>query len=240
MAVIDVHSQAELLSALTTAQGGDVVQMAAGDYGDVTINAKNFAQDITITSADPTHAAAFHTLSVTNSSGIDFKNIDVHMTPTASTLSFSTALNIAYSSNVSFIGGEVTGGKAITGVLPTATKLDGSGNVIGMDTGHGINVGGSSHVLIQGVEISHFMKGMTANFGSDVTIQGNYIHDVRTSTIVGSGVNGLVIDGNKMSDSHPWDPGNGNGDHADFIHIWTDPKYQSTATHDITITNNVL
>ena len=215
--------------------------MAAGDYGDVTIKSKNFAQDITITSADPTHAATFHSLNLLTSSGLDFKGIDVVMTPTASTLSFSAAVKVTDCSNISFIGGSVTGGKAITGVAATATKLDGTGNVIGMDTGNGIAMTGSSHILIQNVEVSHLMKGIAAGNGTDITIQGDYIHDVRTSTIVASGVNGLTIDSNKISDSHPWNPNNdGNGDHADFIHIWTDPTRQTGATHDITITNNVL
>jgi len=238
--VIDVHSQAEFLSALSFAQSGDVISMAAGDYGDIAIRSANFAQNVTITSADPMHAASFHTLSVTSSSGIDFRGVDVHMTPTATTLSFNAAVTITNSSNISFVGGSVSGGPAITGVLPTAAKLDGSGNVIGYDTGHGIDVGGSSHILIQYVEVSHLMKGIGVSFGSDITIQGNYIHDVRTSTLVAAGVDYLTIDSNKMTDSHPWDPGNGNGDHADFIHIWTDPNHQTAATHDITITNNLL
>jgi len=241
MPVMFVQSQAEFLSALNVAQSGDVIQMAAGDYGDVAIKSKNFAQDITITSADPLHAASFHTLNVTSSSGIDFQGIDVHMTPTAATLSFSAALGISNSSNISFIGGSVTGGHAITGVLPTATKLDGSGNVIGMDTGTGVSIGGSSHVLIQNVEISHLKKGVATSFGSDVTIQGNYIHDVRTSTLDAAGVDGLKIDSNRMSDSHPWNPNNdGSGDHADFIHILTYTGHQTGATDGITITNNLM
>jgi parallel beta-helix repeat protein len=241
MSVLHVSNDAQFNSAIASAHAGDTINMAAGDYGDVVIKAKNFAQDITITSADPTHAAILHSLSVTESSGIDFKGIDVIMTPTASTLSFSAAVKFSNSSNISFVGGAVTGGKAITGVAATETKLDGTGNVIGMDTGHGIDVSQSSHILIQNVEISHLMKGIGTSYGSDITIQGNYIHDVRTSTIVAAGVNGLTIDSNKMSDSHPWSPNkDGSGDHADFIHIWTDLKHQTAATHDITITNNVL
>jgi len=220
MTVLTVSNAAQFNAAMASAHAGDTIKMAAGDYGDVVIKSKNFATDITITSADPTHAATFHTLSLVTSSGIDFKGINVTMTPTATTLSFSPAVKITDSSNISFIGGAVTGGKAVIGVLPTADKLDGSGNVIGYDTGLGFGVGGSSHITIQNVEVSHLMKGIGVSYGSDVTIQGNYIHDVRTSTLVASGVDNLKIDANKMTDSHPWVPASGvGGDHADFIHF---------------------
>ena len=70
---------------------------------------------------------------------------------------------------------------------------------------------------------------------TQATIQGNNIHDVRTSPIVGGNLDHVVIDSNHLANSHPW-----GSDHADLIHIWTDPTHQTTASTDFQITGNVL
>jgi len=238
MTTFDVSSAAELQSILASAKAGDVISLSAGDYGDVTIKGKNFAQDVTITSADPAHEASFHSLNVQSSSGLDFSGVTVNLVPTASTVSFSAAVKIANSSDITFSGGHVNSGAAITGVAATATKLDGTGNVIGMDTARGVDIEGSSNVTVKGVEIDHLYKGVTIGSSTGVTVSDNNIHDVRTSTIDAAADNNLVIDGNTMSNSHPWNTGN--GDHADFIHIWTDPSLQTGASNNIQITNNTM
>ena len=71
MTIITVSSAAQLSTALQTATGGDVIRLAAGNYGDFSINSKAFASDVTITSADSGNPAVFHTLNITNSSNLN-------------------------------------------------------------------------------------------------------------------------------------------------------------------------
>src|SRR4051812_43023792 len=103
-----VDTAAELSSALDRAVSGDTIHVAAGHYGDVTIR-QTFSQDVTIVSSDPSHAATFHSLSINSSSGLTFDNIHVDFTPTSTTTSFSSAVKISNSDNITFKNGEIEG-----------------------------------------------------------------------------------------------------------------------------------
>jgi parallel beta-helix repeat protein len=239
LTTINVGTTAQLQLALSSAGSGDTIRLAAGDYGDLTISGKAYvAGGLTITSADPAHAAQFNTLQVLSSSGIHFQGVDVDYAPTATTTSYSSVIKISISTDISFSDGLVKGGLAINGVAPDATKLDATGNVLGIPTARGINVEKSSGITIQNSEITELNKGIVLSSADNVTIRGNDIHDFRTSSIVGADVNHVLIDGNRLSDSHPWNTGS--GDHADFIHLWTSPGSQTVASTDITIVNNTL
>ena len=141
MTDFNVSTAAQLNSALTSAHAGDVIRLAAGDYGDVSIS-KVFSSAITITSADTQSLATFHTLVVSGSQGVHLDNIGVNFTPTAATISSSAGLRIDSSSDITFTRGWVHGGNAITGVAQTASSIasDTTGNVIGYPAGYGINI----------------------------------------------------------------------------------------------------
>jgi parallel beta-helix repeat protein len=228
-----------LNAALQSAKAGDTIRLAAGNYGDVTISSKTFATDVTITSLDSTHPAAMRSLVVYKSSGINIDNVDVHFTPDANTMAFNSAVRISSSTDIQFTNGQIKGGLAVNGVAQTADKLDATGNVIGLPTARGITVEWSSGVKIENNDVSSFHKGIVVNSSSDLTIHHNSVSDVRTGTISGSNVSNIRIDDNTLSDSHPWHYG-GTGDHADFIHFWTDPSKQTGPSSNITITNNHL
>jgi Ca2+-binding RTX toxin-like protein len=239
MTAINVTSAAELGSALATAQAGDTIYLAAGDYGDVSIKAK-FAGAVTITSADPQNLATFHTLAVTGSQGVHLDNVGVTFTPTATTTASSPALKVDGSSDIAFTRGWVHGGDAINGVAPTATAGDSTGNVFGLPTGYGVNITNSSNVRIASVDIDHLDRGIVLSNDQNVLIANNDIHDLRRSGIVGSGLNNVTVDGNHIHDSNPWRWGQTPlGDHADFLAFWTDSS-QATDSTNIRIVNNVM
>lgn len=212
----------------------------AGNYGDILIKNKVFASDVTIMSRDPDQPATLHSLNVLNSGGINFSNLNVAYTPDANTKTFSPAVKVTDSVDISYTGGLITAGVAVSGVAADAMELDGSRNVIGMYTGLGMQIHGSKDVLVEGVEITKVFRGIGMGESENVTIKNNHIHDVRTSPIVGGTVNNLVIDGNRLSDSNPWRPGEAAGDHADFIHFWTMAPTQTKPSSNVTITNNIL
>lgn len=64
-----IKNAGELKTALAKAQGGDVLKLAAGNYGDVTIS-KKFAADVTIVSADKNNPAVFKHMLVKDSANV--------------------------------------------------------------------------------------------------------------------------------------------------------------------------
>jgi hypothetical protein len=237
---ISVSSAAQLKSALASAQAGDVISLSAGSYGDVSISGKNFASDVTITSADPAHAAVLSSLDIEKSSGIHLDDVNVHFTPTAATMSWSAAVTINGSHGITITGGVMTGGPAVNGVAQTATAQDATGNVQGLPAGYAVSIASSSGVTVSGTDISQFDRGVILHKADTVTIQDNDIHDLRRTAIAGDGGN-LTIEGNSLHDAHPWrwgETANG-GDHADFIALWTDAA-RTAPESNIVVKDNVM
>lgn len=238
MTTFSVSDTKSLTAALSSVKAGDTIQLGAGNYGDVLIRGKVFTTDVTITSKDPGNPAVLHSLNVMNSGGINFVGVNVDYTPDATTMTFSAAVKVTDSADITIKGGVINSGAAVSGVTADATKLDGTGNVIGMWTARGINIHGSKDVVVDGVEITKVFRGITMGESENVTIKNSYIHNVRTSHIVGADLDGLTIENNHLEEAHPfkW----GTIDHGDFIHIWTDPSDQTTATKNIKITGNFI
>jgi Ca2+-binding RTX toxin-like protein len=179
----------------------------------------------------------FNTLNINSASHVHLDGIAVNFTPTAATYSWSPAVKIDGSNNITITHSTITGGGAVSGVSQTATSLDGTGNVIGLGTGYGVNVMSSNAVKIDGVEISNFYKGIVLNKATDVTISHDDIHNIRTTGIVGAEISHVTVDSNHIHDSTPWNWGA--GDHADFLAFWTNST-QTVASTDIKITNNLM
>src|SRR3546814_17346749 len=52
MATIMISSSADLVKAVKSATDGEVIQLAAGDYGQVSLKGVHFAKGVTVTSAE--------------------------------------------------------------------------------------------------------------------------------------------------------------------------------------------
>ena len=202
MATIAVYNAAQLTTALNSAKAGDTISLAAGNYGDVGIS-KQFSSDVTITAQTP-GSVTFTSLNVSGSSHIAIDGVSVNFTPTASTYTWTPAVGIYESNNISFTHSTVTGGPAVSGVAQTATTTDFSGNVIGLATGYGVSISGSSTVKVDNVEVSNFYKGVVLNKSDYVTVSHSDIHDTRTTPIVAAGGSHIVIDSNHLHDVKPW------------------------------------
>lgn len=241
MAIINVSNSAELMVAMGAAKGGDTISLATGNYGDFVIKGKDFASDVMIVSKDPGNPATFHSITVSTSSHIHIDNVDVNMVPTATTYSFSNAVLIIESNNVTLSNGKIVGGDAINGVSQTATALDSTGNIKGLATGVGVSIQKSSGVTVDSMDVSHLTRGIGMGQSNNLTITNNEIHDLRKTGIFGGGLSDVTVDGNHIYDSNPWKWGETPlGDHADFIAFWTDPTLQSGASENITVTNNLM
>ena len=241
MSEIFVSSAAQLKTALSVARDGDTISLKGGAYGDVTISGVSFASGVTITSADAGAPASFHSLNIVGSKGLDFSGVNIDFTPTMTTYAFSSALRINTSSDISFTGGKIVGGPAINGVSPDAPvgTSDSTGNVLGLYTGRGVSIEKSSDVTIANSDISALMKGVVLTEVTGLKVSGNAIHDTRTGMVTGVDVSNAVIENNNIYSSNPHNF-SGAGDHADFIHLWTELSRQTSASENIVIRGNMI
>jgi Ca2+-binding RTX toxin-like protein len=240
MATINVANAAQLSAALSSANAGDTILLAAGNYGDFSISNLSFTSHVTIESADAANPAIFRSLSISGSRGLTFENLDVHFTPTSTTVAWDNAVLVKNSSDLVFAHNEITGGDAVNGVAPTATSLNSTGNILGWPCGRAMTITGSSNIQVLDNDMSTFERGMVLSDVAGLTISGNDIHDTRKSPIGGGDVSNTVISGNYLHDVNPWEWGQTYGDHADFIHIWTVPTSQTGASDGLVITGNFI
>ena len=236
---IVVHSALELTKALSVATAGSTIALAAGNYGDVTISNLNFAQNVVITSLDPSHLAEFGSLRVMSTHGITLDHVAVKFVPTATTVHFSSAVIVSDSSSFSMTNSVLHGGPAVNGVPFTATVLDATGNVLGLPAARAITITRSTGITIDHNDISTFHKGIVLSSVDGISIASNEIHNLRTTPISGAVVSNATVTANHLHDSTPWNFG-GAGDHGDYIHFWTLAGAQTGPSDNIVITDNFL
>lgn len=234
----DVATAQELQAALVAASAGDTIRLAAGNYGDLYLNANNGLGDgITFVSADVNAPAVFHSIDLANRTNVKFAGIAVDFLPDQNTVRWDNAVRVTWSSDVTFVDCTVKGGPAVNGVPPTATTLDATGNVLGLPTGNGFSFQNSRNVTVSATEISEFFAGIQMSNVDGMRILDNEIHHLRTTPIRGGNVNNLEVSGNYTHTSTPWNLSKF-GDHGDFLHLWTDPALQNTGNRNISIFDN--
>lgn len=236
---VTVSTLAELKSALSTATDGTLILLNSGNYGALSTSNHKFADGVTIRSVNADDPAVFSSITVNKSTGLAFDSIAVEFKPTVTTLSHDSAVRINDSQSITISNSTITGGEAVNGVPLGATKLDASGNVLGLPVGRAISVMNSKDITIADNEMTLFHKGIVLYKASDIAITQNEIHDLRTTPLSGSGLSNISVDGNHFYNSNPWNFG-GAGDHGDLIHFWTLPGYDTTSANNISITNNFL
>ena len=227
---ITVSSTAGLYAALAKATGGETIKLAAGDYGDFNLNAKSgfditFASNVTITSADPAHAASF--------SGIDLHGV-ANLTLDKVVFDYKFAAgDKVYERPFSVIGGEnITiknssfDGDVAKGV---STADNGFGYAIGL------SVRGVTNAKIDGNEFSDFHRGMVVADSKQVVVTGNNIHNIRSDGMDFSDVQGVLIENNRL---HDFKGSPTSGDHSDMIQFWTNGTTEPST--DIVIRGNIL
>lgn len=90
-----------------------------------------------------------------------------------------------------------------------------------------MGVADSYGVMVKNCKMAKAFHGLGIGRSSNLKVIGNRIGDIRTSPMTGASLINTLIQGNRLGPSHPWKWGapGGHGDHADFIHIWTEVNY---------------
>jgi hypothetical protein len=210
VSIISVTSTRELIAAVKSADGGDVIKLAPGNYSDVTIKSLKFDASVTITSLDPDHPAVLTDVVITSVKGLVLQNLDVRVGDGIA-LSIGASQNIVVQ-NVDVSAGVVAGGKP---------------------GGSGLKIDQSTNVTVKNSNFHDLGYGLTHVDSKNVTISGNTFENIRVDGIRGGGTSHIEISGNTLSNFFR-DP----GEHGDAIQFWT--RRTTESAHDIVVKDNLI
>lgn len=212
MSNINVSTTAGLLTALKTAKAGDTISLAAGNYASVDIRNINIAGNVTIQSANGSKPAVLTDLTVRDSKGLTFSNLE---------------LSAGAKEDYPF--------KVLNSSAVTLDRLNVHGTLDDNPQNDRalVMIRESRNVTVSNSEFQQAFNAVSHINNDGLKIVGNDFHDIRTDGIRGGGASNLLISGNYFTDFYPIA-----GDHPDAIQLWTDNT--SVAAKNITITNNVV
>lgn len=213
MTITIVTTTAALLTALSGAQGGDSIRLAAGSYSAIAISNLHFANDVTISSQDPGNAAVISGLNVKACSGLTFTGLELIVTGPTS----ANAVTVSSSQDIHFDR------VYVHGVLDNNASADGGGIVLR----------DSSDVSVSNSEFEQLFWGIGHLNVTHMELRGNTFHDLRLDGIRGGGSSWVMIAGNYFHDFHSLA-----GDHGDAIQFWT--TNTTASAHDILVEDNLF
>ena len=230
MSVFHVTNQAQLLSALAKASGGDTISLAGGNYGDLSlIHGKgidlDFASKVTIKSADLKNPAVINGLDLRGANNMAFDGLVFDYVFKAGDLVFSNPFRIASSEGIT-IRNSIFDGDLAKGV----SKIDD-----GYGFGKGLTVSGSTNIAIRDNEFFNFHRAATFGSTNHLTVTGNDVHSIRSDGFNFAAVTHVLIQANHLRD---FKASTGSADHSDMIQFWTSGT--TTPSTDIVIRGNIL
>lgn len=237
MAIYFASNAVELHAALDRASGGDIIELAGGDYGEFFRRDDVFSSDVSIVAASANNPPVFDSINLWECSHLSFDGITVDFTPDMDTLETHSAFRAASSSNITVKNSLLDGGVAVGGVDPSVDPgQQGNQGINGFPVGRGFNFHQTDGVTLENNEVTSFTTGALFSGVDGITMVGNDIHHTRKTPVNGSDVSNVVMTDNSFSDVTPWKFG-GLGDHGDFIHFWTTP-HQTEPSENFLFANN--
>ncbi|GHA47710.1 hypothetical protein GCM10008927_10790 [Amylibacter ulvae] len=218
MARIDVSNASQLNAALSSANSGDTIVLAAGNYGNVNINSKDFGSGVTITSASNNNPANFSGLTINNVDGLTLDNVLLDYTYSNGHQLHQQPFRITNSSNVEIVNSEISGDTA-----------PGSG----VGTAYGLVVNDSDNVTVENTEIHTFFRGAVFERVDNLNVIENDVHSIRSDGMDYAQVTNVLIEGNYF---HDFDAEQNTADHRDMIQFWT--TNTSAPSANVTIRGN--
>ena len=214
---ITITSAAQLSAALNAARGGEVFNLAPGNYGALNIRNRTFSNAITIRSADPSRPAVFGRTQLGTVSGVNFSGVTFANPLSGATPLWTPAVQLYSSARINFSGVTVRG------------SMDGNA----ANDGHGIGVRGSTGISISNSTFTQLNRAITLNTSQGILVSGNTVSNVRSEGVNLAQVQNVRIIGNSFSNFHPV-----NGDHPDAIQAWTTGTNRPSA--NIIISGNLI
>lgn len=204
-----VSTAAELAAAIQAAEGGDRIELAAGNYGELNLTSQHFTgEGVTIVSADPDNVAVFDKITLYRCENMHFDSIEIDFEPTGNT-GYQVGFRAAEGTDISISNSLIHGGFDESRESPYDEA----------PVGIGVQIQRVDNVVVDNNEIYDFHAGVGVAYVDGLEVTDNHIHDMRTSPLAGGGVSNVEVSGNHFESSHPIDLG-GTGDHGDMIHFY--------------------
>ena len=224
MTTISVSNQTQLLSVLKTVKAGDTIQLAAGNYGSISLNGSKgsgsylkYADEVKIVSASATDQAVIEKLSLIGVNHLTFENIKFDYTAAMAESDVILPVRVGASQSITFRG----------------AVFDGE-NVNGYGVASGIKFSEGKDILLENSTILNYRKGIESWAVDGLTIQNNKIQGISYDGMVSGHVQGLTIRGNTITmNSNPAED-----IHRDVIQIYN--QGSSAPSSDILIQGNTL
>ncbi|WP_109314025.1 LamG domain-containing protein [Ruegeria sp. AU67] len=194
MATITVSSTSQLLSALSSAKGGDTILLSPGSYGGVKFNNLSYDSMVTIKSADSDNPAVFSGVGIDNTSHLRIDDVKVASPSNGS--STSKLVSITDSNHVEFLNSEVHG------------KIDNT-----YDGHYGIYTKDSNDLVLSGNYVHDVKIGFVINGADRLTVSENYVNDTGSDGLKFIGVHNFLIENNTHGGTFHPQP----GAHLDFM-----------------------
>ena len=230
--IFSVSNSEELMNALASASGGDTIELAGGDYGDLKlVDGKttfdvNFDAPVTIRSVDAEPSASFSSINLYGVSNLTFENVtfDYEFDVGDSILHkpfqvWGESANITFKDSI-FDGDLANGLSEID---------DGYGYAIGL------TVRDSSDIAVENSEFFNWYKGAAFGQVDNLLVSGNELHSLRSDGFNFVEVKSVVIENNYF---HDFNKSPNSPDHLDMIQFWTNGT--TSPTTDVVIRNNIL
>lgn len=214
---IVVKNQTELDAALRAATGGETIKLLAGTYTSVALNNRNFASNVTITSADPGNPATIQRVAINSCSNITFQGLTLARQLSPTDPDYTQLHNVNGSSNIVFDSVRISGGSGD----PTKS------------VGWGLFIRDSSNVTVKNSSIDHMALALQITNTTGVTVKDNTFTDNRRDGMNLASVRNVVIDGNLFTNMYPI-----NGEHPDAIQFLTNGT--TVGSSNIVIKNNII
>lgn len=227
---IQVSNQAQLLSALKTATGGETILLKGGSYGDLSLIDRStfdltFSQNVTIKAADMTNQPVVTGLDMRNASHLTFDGIKFDYTANPGAALWNLPFRVSGGNDISFnhctFDGDIATGR---------NSMDN-----GFPTGQGLGLGGITNISVNNCEFFNFYKGFSIGGCNNVVVSNNDVHNIRMDGMTFSSDQGVLIENNTI---HDFNTSKLSADHADMIQFWTTGTTRPST--NITIRGNVL
>ncbi|MBE0454274.1 MAG: right-handed parallel beta-helix repeat-containing protein [Roseovarius sp.] len=232
MTIFSVSNSEELLKALASAKGGDTIELAGGDYGNLTlIDGRTpfnvtFDGEVTIRSADAEQPASFSRMDLRGVSNLTFDGIVFDYQFSLGDPLWVSPFKITAGSDSITIKNSIFDGDLASGV----SEIDD-----GYGYGKGLVVQGSSNISVLDSEFYDWHRGATFGKTDGIDFSGNELYSLRSDGVNFSTVTSVIIENNYF---HDFKASPDSLDHRDMIQFWTNGG--TTPSIDIVIRGNIL
>lgn len=215
--IIDIADRPALIAALAAARGGEVLRLAPGAYGQISIAGRVFPAAVTLVSRDPARPARLDGVAVSASANLVFRQLDLGRALAPGEPDFTQLSTVTDSRSVRF----------------DRVFFHGSRDGTPANDAWGLYVVGSTGIEIAGSRFEELMRAYIFDRSSDIAVIGNSFRLIRSDAGDFAAVDRVVVRGNSYRDFMPRAD-----DHPDAIQFWTNGQQRGSS--DILIEDNVI